>query len=105
MGHKTVSSVKVFNDGSLHILYLIDDVGAEPGQALKERRSPVNSSAFGLEQHRAAVAHYLHPRALAESTYATFTEKGQALVAALQASDTCVAQSEWTSDDALATWG
>jgi hypothetical protein len=105
MGHKTVSSVKVFHDGSLHLLYLIDDVQTQPGQAFKERRSPVNSSAFGLGQHTTSVAHYLKPRALDDTTYTTFTEKGKALVAALQASNTCVAQSEWISDDALATWG
>lgn len=105
LGRKTFSSVKVFYDMALHIVFLIDDTGAQPGPASKERRSLVNSSAFGLEQHRTSVAHYLQPRALDDSTFATFAEKGKALVSALQATDTCAIQSEWTSDDALATWG
>jgi hypothetical protein len=105
MGQKTISSVKVFYDMGLEIIFLIDDIVTQPGRLLRERRSPVKSSVFGLEQHPTSLARYVRPRALDDSTYATFTEKGKALVSALQATETCFTQSEWTADDALATWG
>lgn len=71
---------------------------------MKDRRSPV-TSAFAFEAQPTSVAHYLQPRALDDSTYAKFAEKGKALVSALQATDTCATQTEWTADIALDTWG
>lgn len=107
LGRKTISGAKVWLETmGLDILFFIDDLGAQPGSPFqKNLQSPVNSSLLGSEQHLTSVAKFLRPRALDDSTYATFIEKGKTLVSALQSTDTCATQSEWTTVDSLATWG
>lgn len=47
----------------------------------------------------------LRTRALDQGNFDELVKKGKPLVATLQSSDDCLAQTEWTKDDALAKWG
>jgi hypothetical protein len=105
LGQKTIKSVRVWYVMALHILFMVDDVENEPGTSQRQRRSKVDSSAISPYLKLETWTNSLHRRALDDSTYSKLVEKGKALVTALQSTDVCLAQSEWTADESLSTWG
>jgi hypothetical protein len=105
LGHKTIVSARVWYDSGLHIIFLLDDVEDEPDRPSRRRRDSALSQGIGSDAHLKVMTNHLQLRALDDSTYSKLVEKGKALVTALQSTDMCLAQSEWTADESLATWG
>jgi hypothetical protein len=128
LGPKTISSVRVYDDEGMWILYVFKGREANTGETaddkdnhsdrkglvaaaqepskngtISERRDSVFSIA--TRDFRDDFSKALSPRGLEQSTCDKLVEKGKILVSALLSTQDCMAQSEWTDYDALATWG
>lgn len=104
LGQKTITSVKVWYDMGLHILFLIGDKEGKRTTPPSRRRT-LDSPNTDLSLYSDSTGVDLQPRVLDDATFANLTETGKAFVLALQSTDTCITQSEWTTEDSLNTWG
>lgn len=106
MGRKKIAKARVWYDYQLHVLFLIDNIAqGEAGEpSSRHRRDSAYADAFE-DAFPDNDTKQLAVRALDQADYNQFVRNGKGLAAALESSDECVAQSEWTKDDALAAWG
>ena len=128
LGPKTISSVKVYDDEGLWILYVFKDREDDAKNISDDKSKPSGrrdltvdaheplknnithgrrDSAISLASEHLPVDHAkaLSIRALEQDTYDKIVEMGKILVSALLSPQDCMAQSEWTNEDALAKWG
>ena len=128
LGPKTISSVKVYDDEGLWILYIFKDRETKMGDITDDNDKPLvrrgliaaaqessktnftserRDSVFSIapRDFRDNLTEALSPRGAEQSTYDKLVEKGQILVSALLSPQDYMVQSEWTDYDALTTWG
>ncbi|KAM0718204.1 hypothetical protein Q7P37_006536 [Cladosporium fusiforme] len=105
MGRKHITSARVWYDYALHMLFFIDDLQEEPSEPSSRPRRDSAYAGGLLDLFDDKNTTRLGPRALDQADFDSLVERGKTLVASLQSSDECMAQSEWTEYDSLATWG
>ena len=98
LGHKTISSIRVFKDFGLCILFVFEDVKGGLGQS-----RPSSSDSSDLMRRHPSFE--LKRRALSDSQRKKFVTKGRDLLAALKSESHCFPEATFTNYQDLDDWG
>lgn len=107
LGRKTISSARVFYDSGISILFVFKDLDGEPAESHEPAEQDPSSgdTKAGRDIIKRPAKHAIERRALSQKEYDEYLKKGKTLVEALESTEDCFEQSEFTDYKALEDWG